>query len=113
MKFDVPIEIHDLLSSVRAKQERGKPYCVYGSGDSTNASLDTICYLSLYPEISDDYEENYSDFVSANRLELWYRDELVQDVVENALHQLPEISDARLLEAIKYYVDRDCFIELP
>jgi hypothetical protein len=43
---------------------------------------------------------------------LWWRDELVQDVIFNALHQDSQVTDEKILQAIKHYSKFDTFLDL-
>jgi len=112
MKFQEAIKITDLIDLIRLEQDRDCDYCVYGKGDSSNIEIDSICYIDDYSDIDDDDNETYPDFVTNNSLELWYRDELVQDVVFNCLHQNKSVSNSKILEAIKYYSSNDCFMNI-
>lgn len=86
-------------------------WCVYAKhGD---IYLDSDCYVDEYPEIDDDtYEETLPEFVYKNELELVFRDELLQDVVISALKRKENASNEELMEAVNYYNNNDCFLEL-
>jgi len=112
MQLEAPITLRELVGSIIAKDDLAISYCIYGHDDSRKISLDTTCYMSSYPDISSDDKETYPLFVSTNNLEFWYSDELVQDVVENALHQNPAVSDNMILDAIEHYSRRDCFLTI-
>jgi hypothetical protein len=71
-----------------------------------------MCYLDEYPEITDNDEEVFSDFVVENSLHLLYRDELVQDVIESVLLQKADATPDLILSAIIYYDERDSFLEI-
>ena len=106
------LTVAELIALVRKDEERTGSFCVYGTGDSSNANLDSTCYICAHPEITVDYEEIFPAFVVQNSIELWYRDELIQDVFDNALHQNPDVSDETIVDAIKHYNARDCFLDL-
>ena len=112
MKHVAPITMATLIQVVRDRLDREKNYCVYGRGDSDAADLNSDCFLGDGPEITNNYEEIYPGFVIQNGLEFWCMDELVQDVVDNALHQNASVSDELILAAIKYYDNKDCFMQL-
>lgn len=112
MEYQKPITLLGLIQMVRAKKDQGESYCIYGKGDSSEANLSSICYIDSYAEITENYEEIYPTFVTENSLELWFREELVQDVIFNALHQDKNVSDEKILDAIKYYDENDCFMDL-
>lgn len=114
MQFRQKISISDYIDIVRCKRDLDETYCVYGIGDSAEAEVSTSCFLDDYAEITDDDDDDEIDtrFVAENNLSLWWRDELVQDVVLNALHQDSQISNTEILEAIKYYCRFDTFQDL-
>ncbi len=112
MKYKTPTSVASLIGLIRRNEDRSEPYCIYGEGDSAEATLSSICFIEHHPEVTDDYEEIYPQFVNDNNLELWFKEELVQDVVANALHQDPNVSDATILEAIKHYDEMDSFMNL-
>lgn len=110
MKFAEQITVGQLLQLVRDKHDEGHRYCVYGRGDSDTADLDSVCFVAAHPELTDDDDEIPPAFVTENSLELWFRDENVQDVVTNALHQETNASDETILAALKHYLARDAFL---
>lgn len=112
MVFRKPITVLQLIQLVRAKEDQGESYCVYGHGCSSEATLASTCYLDAYAEITEDYEEIYPGFVVQQGLELWFREELVQDVITNAESQNPSVSNEKILAAIEYYNEKDCFLVL-
>ena len=112
MRRQHPLSVANLIKNIRANEDRCESYCIYGEGDSADATLSSICVLDIYPEITDELEEIYPQFVSERDMEMWFRDELVQDVVANAKHQDPNVTDATILDAIKHYDETDSFLEL-
>lgn len=113
MKLREPIEFKDILKLVRDNMDRGISYCIYSKiSDSNDLMLDTICYLDNYPEITDDDEEIFSEFVTLNSLNFLFRDELIQDVVTNVLHQKSFASEQEILNAVSYYDEKDSFMNL-
>ncbi|MFI4851713.1 MAG: hypothetical protein ACIAZJ_21550 [Gimesia chilikensis] len=71
-----------------------------------------LVFLDDYAEITDDDEEIETPFVTERGLWLWWRDELVQDVIFNALHQDSQVTDEKILQAIKHYSEFDTFLDL-
>lgn len=112
MNLREPITLYDLFEIIRAKSDKGVSYCVYSClTDTDEAALDTICYLDEYADINDD-EEVFPSFVVKNGLNFLFREELLQDVITNALHQKPSASNQEILEAVKFYNSKDAFISL-
>ena len=110
MKYEEPTTMAALIEMVRGREDAGQRYCVYGRGDSDDATLDSECFLAAHPRLTDDDSEVYPGFVVQNGLELWYREELVHDVVMNALHQDASVSNETVLAALKHYDNRDAFL---
>lgn len=114
MKFREPIPFEQILTMILQKEDEGASYCIYSSIlDSNELTLKTICYIDDYPEIDDDDEEEiYSDFVNQNDLSLLFREELVQDVIMNAVDQKQSVTNQELLDAICFYNKNDNFMKL-
>lgn len=85
-------------------------WCVYAKDSSLN--LKSECFVLQYPEIDDDNNEILPEFAVQNKLEFVYRDEMLQDVVAAAVDEDEDISDQKLLKAIKYYDENDCFMDI-
>lgn len=113
MKFREPLEFQEILRIIREGQDKGVSYCIYSKiSDSNDLRLNTICYIDDYPEITDDDEEIFSDFVMDNSLNLLFREELVQDVISNVLHQKASATEQEILDSISYYSKNDSFMNL-
>ena len=108
--FEEALSMQELITLLRSESASDISFCVYGEGDSTEASLNSTCYTSANPEITEYYEEIVPEFVSSAGLELWFRDELIQDVIANALHQDPCVSDTTIVSAIHHYNEFDSFL---
>ncbi len=65
----------------------------------------------VHPEITGDDREIYPEFVVKHGLSLLFREELVQDVIHNVLHQKPSATDQEILEAIIFYDTNDTFMD--
>lgn len=113
MKFREPIEFQDIIKIIKEKLDKGVSYCIYSKVlDSDDLKLDTICYIDEYPEVTDDDEEIFSEFVEQNSLNLLFREELIQDVIQNVLHQKVLASDLEILKAVTYYNNNDNFMTI-
>lgn len=111
MEFRAPVKFREIMKAAKEGKDRDISYCVYSDiDDSDDLRLDTICYIDDYPEITDLDEEIYSEFVESHRLELLFRDELIQDVIDNALYQKPSVMDEEMMKAILYYNNYDTFM---
>ncbi len=112
MKLREPVEFRDLIQIVKAQSDKNVSYCIYAAlDDSADLTLHTMCYRDSYPEITDDDREIYPQFVVKHGLSLLFREELVQDVIHNVLHQKPSATDQEILEAIIFYDTNDTFMD--
>ncbi|PAU66251.1 hypothetical protein BZL41_02720 [Pseudomonas sp. PIC25] len=111
MKYDSLIRLDDLIDFIK-NQRKEFDYCIYGKGSSDEATLRTLCVVGEYPEITDDDEEVFPDYVQDNSLEFWFRDELLEDVVMNAVAQKSLVNNEEILGAIKYYNNNDDFMDI-
>jgi len=110
MNLREPMKFLDIIEMVKNKQERKTSYCVYCPDDIDDPTLDTVCYIDSYPEITNNDEEVYSGFVYSNNLQLLCREELIQDVIDTAISQKPNVSDSELLMAFIFYNGNDVFL---
>ena len=98
MLYQKSFTINELIELVKTKSDRDCSYCVFNKvGEDNNLNLDTIVFIDEYAEIDDDDNEEYSQFVYDNDLELYCREELIQDAVDNAIHQKPGVSNKEIL----------------
>ena len=109
MHYHQHLSVGELIAILR-RQEKTLHFCVYGAQDSSTITLQTLCVIEAFPLITDDDEEIYPDFVVHHRLEFWFSDELLEDVVMSALHHNPSVTDSVLVEAIGYCAEHDCFM---
>ncbi|POA30183.1 MULTISPECIES: hypothetical protein [Pseudomonas] len=109
MHYQQHLSIGELIGLLR-QQEKTLHFCVYGTQDSSTITLQTVCVIEAFPQITDNDEEIYPDFVIRQGLEFWFSDDLLEDVVMSALQHKPSVTDVELLKAIRYYAEHDCFM---
>ena len=85
-------------------------FCLYTKEYEAIATLELTCYLERYPEVSDDDEEVYPDYVEQNELELFFYGDQFMDVLRSALNQKPSATVDELISALNYYLENDAFI---
>lgn len=117
MKINTYIKLSDLCKFEigRTAKERADSdgYCVYWTGSfKAPVPLDAVVYISYYPKVTDEDEEIFPVEVIKQDLALVWSDELIQDVIDNALHQKPNVSINQIHKAINYYDHYDCFMDL-
>ncbi len=109
----------EVIDALRVKYfEEGKDglykdnnWCLYS--ETENMELNSVCYIDEYPECDDEtYEEKMPEFIEEKKLQLIFRDELLQDVVISVLTKKESASNSELLRSIKFYDDNDTFLEL-
>lgn len=87
-------------------------FCIYIKGYAEYASADLVCYLEDYPDINDEDEEEYPDFVLKEKLKLFYYGEQFEDVLRNILYQKRDASINEFIEGLNHYREYDTFLEL-
>ena len=85
--------------------------CVYTIDFVEEASNDTICYMDDYPEVDDNDQEIYTDFVTENKLVMFYSGEQFEDVISNTLNQKFDATIEEFIFALNYYRDNDNFAD--
>ena len=82
-------------------------FCLYANEDILKPEL--ICYLELYPTISDDDEEIYPNFIIEESLNLLYYGQQFEDVLMNVLEQKNDATIDDYILALDYYSKYDTF----
>ena len=85
--------------------------CVYTIDFVEEAINDTICYMDDYPEVDDNDQEIYTDFVTKNKLVMFYSGEQFEDVINNTLYQKSNATIEEFIFALNYYRDNDNFAD--
>ena len=85
--------------------------CVYTIDFVEEASNDTICYMDDYPDVDDNDQEIYTDFVTKNKLVMFYSGEQFEDVINNTLYQKSNATIEEFIFALNYYRDNDNFAD--
>lgn len=83
-------------------------WCIYSS--DIIMSLDSECYIDKYPDYDEDDNEILPEYMIKNRMSLIYTDEVIQDVVSNAIYQKSDITCEEIKMALDYYEKYDNFI---
>lgn len=112
--FRRPISILSVIQMFRNEVEFDESFCVYGEAvPITQIKLDSICYLDEYSEFDDGEDEEISpQLIQDNNLELWFTDEIIEQVVINSIHQNESVENSQILEGIFYYYKHDTFMDL-
>lgn len=85
--------------------------CAYTIDFVEEASNDMICYLDDYPDVDDNDQEIYSDFITENNLVMFYSGEQFEDVISNTLGQKFDATIEDFIFALNYYRDNDNFAD--
>ena len=73
---------------------------------------DLVCYLEDYPEITDDDEEVFPEFVAEEGLVLLYSGENFEAVISGAFDQKLNPSMKEFIDSLNYYRDNDSYLDL-
>lgn len=84
-------------------------YCLYSNEDIVKPEL--LCYLELYPIVTDEDEELYPDFVKEKSLKLFYYGQEFEDVLINVSSQKDSASINDYIEGLNYYMNHDTFMD--
>lgn len=87
-------------------------FCLYTTDFVDIASDDTVCYLDDYPDIDDNDEEIYTDFVTERKLVMFYSGEQFEDVIGHMISQKIDVSIEDFMSGINYYREHDDFLDL-
>ncbi|EAM1821449.1 hypothetical protein D3M43_23410, partial [Salmonella enterica subsp. enterica serovar Infantis] len=87
-------------------------FCLYTKEYESSARADLICYLEMYPVISDDDDEVYPEFVINNSLELFFYGDQFLDVLRNISTQKENPSMEDFIAGLNFYLENDNFIDL-
>ncbi|AVB21600.1 MULTISPECIES: DUF7716 domain-containing protein [Pseudomonas syringae group] len=106
-----PIVIADLINFLKSGPAMIDDLCLYTDEDVEAITPETICYLDRYPEVVND-EEVYSEFVTANELELLYYGQQFNDVLANIYSQDKTADMGTVIHALNYYLGNDDFLDI-
>ena len=87
-------------------------FCIYTTELVDDATCDTICYLDEYPDIDDDDQEVYTDFVTERKLVMFFSGEQFEDVIGHMLSQKTDASIEDFIAGINHYREHDDFLDL-
>lgn len=87
-------------------------WCVYVLEEDIYPNLNTECYIDEWPDVTDDDEEIYPEFIDNNNYKLAYTCEMIQDVIISALSRKENATNEELMTAIDYYDEHDIFMEI-
>ena len=117
MKINSYCKLIDLLKYEYSRHKNDEyeidGYCIYWE-DKTDEypELTDEIYIGKYPEIDNEDEETFPEEIVKKGWWLCYRDELIQDVIDNAKYQDPNVTYETINKAIDHYNNYDCFMEI-
>lgn len=105
------LSIEKLIELILNKKYLGDgQYCIYTKDSKVRISRNLVVYIDNYPEEDAGGDDLFSDFVVSNELELYYYGDQFIDVVNNAIHQKPDVTIEQIIEAGNFYLENDNFI---
>ncbi|ALK30272.1 DUF7716 domain-containing protein [Burkholderia plantarii] len=105
-------KIDDLIEIVKNKEDRDSIYMVYVPDGTDDLSVGMQVYVGDVPDFDEDDNEVFPDFVGNNGLEVGYRRDQFQDVIDLAYRQKPTASIDEVVECLNHYAEYDDFLDL-
>ncbi|MBX9335725.1 hypothetical protein K5M56_31340, partial [Serratia marcescens] len=99
LEYMTPYRLEDLIIKIVQEGYIKDNFCLYTKEYEAIATLELTCYLERYPEVSDDDEEVYPDYVEQNELELFFYGDQFMDVLRSALNQKPSATVDEIISA--------------
>lgn len=87
-------------------------YYLYSETDESKLKPEFICYAEEGPQITDDDQEIYPDFVNKNSLHFFYECGQFEGVIMNVLHQKKDATIDEYILALDYYSKHDTFKDI-
>lgn len=110
LEYMKPYSLEQLITKIVKESYTKDNFCLYTKEYEATATPELTCYLDRYPEVSDDDEEIYPDYVEKNELELFFYGDQFLDVLKSALNQKPNATIDELISGLNYYLSNDAFI---
>lgn len=110
LEYRVPYSLDNLITKIAQEGYTKDNFCLYTKEYEATATPGLTCYLERYPDVSDDDEEVYPDYVEKNELELFFYGDQFMDVLRSALNQKPNATVDDIISGVNYYLDNDAFI---
>lgn len=111
LELRTPYELRHIIdvisASIRKTGFTNKNFCLYANEGILKPEL--ICYLELYPTISDDDEEIYPNFVIKQSLSLLYDGQQFEDVLMSVSEQKNDATTDDYILALEFYSKNDTF----
>jgi hypothetical protein len=107
------IKLRDLFQLVKAKQDRTQNYTVYWHNHRADPELNDEVLIASPSDV--DETESFDvmpPIVAAKGWWICIYDYILQDVIDLAIEQKPNASDAELLACLRYYEEKDTFLDL-
>jgi hypothetical protein len=106
VKGDVMKVFHGFDELLKTQGQDLGTWWIYTKREFINDSRDDILNGTFYVPENDD-EEMESD----DNLGYWLEVQTFEDIVDNKLTHHPDASRDDLLEAVIYYLEKDCFLD--
>ncbi|WXT26502.1 hypothetical protein WI225_15460 [Salmonella enterica subsp. enterica serovar Infantis] len=111
LEYRKAYNLDELISKIMSGYKKDN-FCLYTKEYESSARADFICYLEMYPVISDDDDEVYPEFVINNSLELFFYGDQFLDVLRNISTQKENPSMEDFIAGLNFYLENDNFINL-
>lgn len=111
MQLNQFVSLKELFACVRSREDRELKYSVYWKDGADNPELDDNVLLAEPVAVKDD-RDLFPQIVTDNGYWILCSKQTIQDVVEVALEQNPNVSDETLRTALFYYLSVDNFMDV-
>ncbi|HDR9587351.1 TPA: hypothetical protein QDC22_004999 [Burkholderia stabilis] len=105
-------KIENMIEFVKNKKDRDAIYMIYVPEDTDDLQLGMNVYVGDVPDFDDDDNEVLPESVVTMGLEIGYRREHFQDVVDLAYKQKPTASSEEVIRCLNHYATYDDFLDL-
>lgn len=104
--------LETLIQLVRGKADRAHAYAIYTAAGVERLTPGLSVFVGEMSSVDDDDHETFPDNVTGMGYEFGYSAENFQDVVDLAVSQKPQVSDAEVIECLNYYDEHDDFLDV-
>ena len=107
------IKVRDLLQLVKAKQDRAQSYTVYWPKNAPSPGLEDEVLIAEPSDVDETGDFDVMPPIVAEKG--WWiciYDYTLQDVIDLAIEQKSNASDVELLTCLRYYEEKDTFLDL-
>ena len=104
------MRLGDVIRAIRDGRESGARFSIYSTWEDHDAfTSETRVYVADPSDVKDG-EEIFPAEIVERQLWIFCADDLLEDVVDNAVAQKPEVTDEEIVEGLEHYLVNDAFM---